>query len=92
MRESSALISGIAEATSAQATSIREVNRAVEDLDKMNQHNTALVEETNASVEQAEFQTAELDRVIDLFTIEEAPEHDAPVAAPAVFARRARAR
>jgi methyl-accepting chemotaxis protein len=92
VRESSALISGIAEATSAQATSIREVNRAVEDLDKMNQHNTALVEETNASVEQAEFQTAELDRVVDLFTIEEAPEHDAPVAAPAVFARRARAR
>jgi hypothetical protein len=28
----------IASATSAQATSIREVNRAVEDLDKMNQH------------------------------------------------------
>jgi methyl-accepting chemotaxis protein len=38
----------------------------------MNQHNTALVEETNASVEQAEFQTAELDRVVDLFTIDEA--------------------
>jgi methyl-accepting chemotaxis protein len=71
VRESSALIEAIAEATAAQATSIREVNRAVEDLDKMNQHNTALVEETNASVEQAEFQTAELDRVVDLFTIDD---------------------
>jgi methyl-accepting chemotaxis protein len=72
VRESSALIEAIAEATTAQATSIREVNHAVEDLDKMNQHNTALVEETNASVEQAEIQTAELDRVVDLFTIDEA--------------------
>ena len=71
VRESSALIEAIAEATTAQATSIREVNHAVEDLDKMNQHNTALVEETNASVEQAEIQTAELDRVVDLFTIDE---------------------
>jgi methyl-accepting chemotaxis protein len=62
----------IASATSAQATSIREVNRAVEDLDKMNQHNTTLVEETNASVEQAEVPTAELDRVVDLFTIDDA--------------------
>ncbi|MEO7224115.1 MAG: methyl-accepting chemotaxis protein [Devosia sp.] len=71
VRESSVLIEAIAEATPAQASAIREVNEAVTDLDKMNQHNTALVEETNASVEQAEFQTAELDRVVDLFTIDE---------------------
>jgi methyl-accepting chemotaxis protein len=43
----------------------------------MNQHNVALVEETNASVEQAEFQAVELDRVVDIFTIDE--EESAPV-------------
>jgi hypothetical protein len=43
-----------------------------------------LVEETNASVEQAEFQTAELDRVVDLFTIEDAAGSESP-------SRRARA-
>jgi methyl-accepting chemotaxis protein len=71
VRESSTLIAAIAEATREQASAIREVNDAVTTLDGMNQHNTALVEETNASVEQAEFQAAALDRVVDIFTIEE---------------------
>ena len=79
VRESSDLIAAIADATKAQASAIREVNIAVTELDKMNQHNTALVEETNASVEQAEFQAAELDRVVDIFTLDEGVEESAPV-------------
>ena len=37
----------------------------------MTQHNAALVEETNAAIEQTEAQASELDRVVDIFTIEE---------------------
>jgi methyl-accepting chemotaxis protein len=36
----------------------------------MTQHNAALVEETNAAIEQTEAQASELDRIVDVFTIE----------------------
>jgi len=49
------------------------VNVAVRTLDEMTQHNAALVEETNAAIEQTEAQAAELDRIVDVFTISEAP-------------------
>ena len=39
-------------------------------LDTMTQHNAALVEETNASLEQAEGQAIELDRIVDGFVVE----------------------
>jgi len=42
---------------------------AVRTLDEMTQHNAALVEETNAAIEQTEAQAAELDRVIAGFTL-----------------------
>jgi methyl-accepting chemotaxis protein len=35
----------------------------------MTQHNAALVEEINASIEQTERQATELDRVVDVFTL-----------------------
>ena len=38
-------------------------------LDTMTQHNAALVEETNASLEQAEGQAIELDRIVDSFVV-----------------------
>ena len=41
-------------------------------LDEMTQHNAALVEETNAAIEQTEAQAGELDRIVDMFTVEEA--------------------
>jgi methyl-accepting chemotaxis protein len=40
------------------------------------QHNAALVEETNAAIEQTETQARELDRIVDLFVTE--PTADAP--------------
>jgi hypothetical protein len=51
----------------------------------MTQHNAALVEQTNAAIEQTEAQASELDKVVATFTIAERPaRHAAPalVAAP----------
>jgi methyl-accepting chemotaxis protein len=63
------LLQGIASESRAQAASIEEVNVAVRTLDEMTQHNAALVEETNAAIEQTEAQAGELDRIVDVFTI-----------------------
>ena len=70
-KESSALIEGIATASRDQASSIEEVSTAVRQLDEMTQHNAALVEETNAAIEQTESQAVELDRIVDVFTLDE---------------------
>jgi methyl-accepting chemotaxis protein len=75
-RSSNELMGSIARDSQEQAASIEEVNAAVRQMDEMTQHNAALVEETNATIEQTEAQAAELDRIVDIFTI--AP----PVAAP----------
>ncbi|MDB5541526.1 MAG: methyl-accepting chemotaxis protein, partial [Devosia sp.] len=66
------LLQGIASESRAQASSIEEVNVAVRTLDEMTQHNAALVEETNAAIEQTESQANELDRIVDVFTVAEA--------------------
>jgi methyl-accepting chemotaxis protein len=63
----------------------------------MTQHNAALVEETNAAIEQTEAQAVELDRVVDVFHLGSGePAVAAPVtrreirAAPARAGRSAR--
>jgi len=66
------LLQGIAGESRAQASSIEEVNVAVRTLDEMTQHNAALVEQTNAAIEQTEAQANELDRIVDIFTVAEA--------------------
>ena len=40
-------------------------------LDEMTQHNAALVEETNAAIEQTEMQASELDRIVEVFTLDD---------------------
>ena len=65
------LLQGIAGESRAQASSIEEVNVAVRTLDEMTQHNAALVEQTNAAIEQTESQAGELDRIVDIFTVAE---------------------
>ncbi|MEO8684238.1 MAG: methyl-accepting chemotaxis protein [Devosia sp.] len=77
VRENNVLLEGIAAASKAQASAIEEVALAVRVMDEMTQHNAALVEETNAAIEQTEAQASELDRIVDVFTMDEAP-----VAAP----------
>jgi len=70
VKENSALMESISEAGRSQATAIGEVTIAVRTMDEMTQHNAALVEETNAAIEQTESQADELDRIADSFTIE----------------------
>ena len=76
------LLQGIARESRAQASSIEEVNVAVRQMDEMTQHNAALVEETNAAIEQTEGRVDELDRVVATFTIADRPGRPAPAAAP----------
>jgi methyl-accepting chemotaxis protein len=71
--QSRRLMEGIASDSRAQAQQIGEVNAAIRQLDEMTQHNAALVEETNAAIEQTEGQVVELDRVVDVFVMENRP-------------------
>jgi methyl-accepting chemotaxis protein len=81
-RKNYELLEGIARESRAQASAIEEVNVAVRSLDEMTQHNAALVEETNAAIEQTEGQAAELDRIVDIFTIADRPVRTAARRAP----------
>jgi len=71
VRENNVLLDGIARASREQASSIDEVNTAVRTMDEMTQHNAALVEEINAAIEQTEAQADQLDKVVDIFTLDE---------------------
>lgn len=52
-----------------QASAIDEVAIAVRQMNEMTQHNPALVEQTNAAIEQTEGQATELDRMVDIFKL-----------------------
>jgi methyl-accepting chemotaxis protein len=69
-QESSTLIDSIAQANSEQAEALDEVSVAVRQMDEMTQHNAALVEETNAAIEQTEAQASELDRIVEVFKMD----------------------
>jgi methyl-accepting chemotaxis protein len=66
---SARLIGEITEASRQQAVAIGEVNVAVRQMDEITQHNAALVEQTNAAIEQTEAQAGELDRIVAVFNI-----------------------
>ncbi|ODT80057.1 MAG: hypothetical protein ABS76_17875 [Pelagibacterium sp. SCN 64-44] len=82
--ESAQLIETIAQENRKQSEALEEVSVAVRQMDEMTQHNAALVEETNAAIEQTEAQASDLDQIIDVFRtgqdLMRAPEQ--PVAAP----------
>jgi methyl-accepting chemotaxis protein len=67
------LIDEIARANREQSGALEEVAVAVRQMDEMTQHNAALVEETNAAIEQTEAQAGELDRIVEIFRSTEAP-------------------
>jgi methyl-accepting chemotaxis protein len=71
VRQNSAALDTIARASRAQASAIEEVNVAVRQMDEMTQHNAALVEQTNAAIEQTEAQAVELDQVVAIFHLGE---------------------
>ncbi|WP_108460690.1 methyl-accepting chemotaxis protein [Devosia naphthalenivorans] len=71
VQENSAFMQAISSASKEQSSAIGEVTTAVRQMDEMTQHNAALVEETNAAIEQTEAQANDLDRVLDTFKIDE---------------------
>jgi len=89
-RSSNELMANIATDSRQQASAIEEVSTAVRQMDEMTQHNAALVEEINASIEQTEGQANELDRIVDVFRLDEAMAAGRPVATPTKAARAAK--
>ena len=77
VRDSAEAMAGIARASSEQANAIGEITSAVRQMDDMTQHNAALVEETNAAIEQTENQARELDSIVGQFRVADAG-HAAP--------------
>ena len=65
----STLMTEIARESGEQAGAIAEVTTAVRQMDEMTQHNAALVEETNAAIEQTEAQASQLDEIVDIFRL-----------------------
>ncbi|RDE08146.1 methyl-accepting chemotaxis protein [Pelagibacterium lacus] len=84
-RQSSELVEAIATASAEQSAAIEEINVAVRQLDEMTQHNAALVEQTNAAVEQTEGQAMALDGIVAVFSLP-----DSPLASPVPEARPAK--
>lgn len=69
VRENAAMMDTISQASRNQASAIAEISTAVRQMDELTQHNAALVEETNAAIEQTEAQANDLDAMIDVFKI-----------------------
>ncbi len=69
VKESADLMEQIASATQSQSSTIAEVAIAIREMDDMTQHNAALVEETNASIEQTEGQANDLDKIVEVFLL-----------------------
>ena len=83
-RANNQLMEGIARESHEQASAIEEVNIAVRTMDEMTQHNAALVEQTNAAIEQTEAQASALDAIVAVFNTGREPAAAAKVrAAPA---------
>ncbi|WP_224705437.1 methyl-accepting chemotaxis protein [Devosia aquimaris] len=81
-RENTELMNAIASASAEQSNAISEVTTAVRQMDEMTQHNAALVEETNAAIEQTEGQASELDRIVEIFVIDGQAQRSEVTAAP----------
>ncbi|MGV8831455.1 MAG: methyl-accepting chemotaxis protein [Devosia sp.] len=87
VRDTASLIQSIAGASQEQAGAISEVTVAVRQMDEMTQHNAALVEEINASIEQTNGQANELDNIVEVFVVENGA--SAPRTAPRPAAKPA---
>ncbi|HHY48795.1 MAG TPA: HAMP domain-containing protein [Alphaproteobacteria bacterium] len=84
VQENRHLMRAISEASREQSSAIGEVTAAIRQMDEMTQHNAALVEETNAAIEQTEAQATDLDRIVDIFRVERGTRYKlaAPAEAP----------
>ena len=68
-RANQTLLDAIASNSREQATAIEGLNDAMRQLDEMTQRNAALVEETNAAIEQTGGQAAALDGIVSVFSV-----------------------
>jgi len=89
-RENSAHVNSIAQASLEQSGAIGQVAVAIRQMDEMTQHNAALVEQTNAAIEQTEAQASELDAIVDVFIVGESGTDDTsrmpqPATGPAAY-------
>jgi methyl-accepting chemotaxis protein len=89
IRENTLSLEAIARDSGEQSAAIDEVTVAVRQMDEMTQHNAALVEETNAAIEQTEAQASELDRIVEVFRIAETHRRPVAVEPPRQAPRRA---
>jgi methyl-accepting chemotaxis protein len=90
-RSNNDLMVSIADKSKAQASSIGEINQAVRDMDETTQHNAALVEQTNAAIEQTEGQADELDRIVAVFKLDDGGMSSRPVPTAATSKKPAHA-
>ncbi|MGO9674594.1 MAG: methyl-accepting chemotaxis protein [Methylocella sp.] len=84
------LVGEIAISAKEQATSLNEVNIAVNQMDQMTQQNAAMVEEATAATRSLKDETDELARLIAKFEIGDAPPQAAPAQERTLSAQRAR--
>ncbi|WP_375450762.1 methyl-accepting chemotaxis protein [uncultured Devosia sp.] len=68
-RANTATMDTMARENQEQVVAIGEVSVAVNTLDEMTQHNAALVEQTNAALEQTEAEATALDQIVAVFTL-----------------------
>ena len=80
VRESAQAMEDISQASNEQARAITEINGAVRQMDETTQHNAALVEETNAAIEQTEHQANELDKIVSQFRMDDDSYNVVPMA------------
>ncbi|MGO8504391.1 methyl-accepting chemotaxis protein [Rhizobium leguminosarum] len=78
-------INEIMSATREEANTLREINRAVAELDAMTQQNASMVEETTAAIHRLATEALEMDRQLGNFTLP--PGHHQPIAEVHVLRR-----
>jgi methyl-accepting chemotaxis protein len=88
---SGALIDEIAAAGTEQGNTIGEVWGALRQIDEMTQHNAALVEQTNAAIEQTQDRASDLDGIVETFVASDVRSEAPPQRAnPSSVRRRVR--
>jgi methyl-accepting chemotaxis protein-1 (serine sensor receptor) len=78
------VMSEMAAASAEQLSGIEQVSRTVTQMDQVVQENAAMVEQTAAATEAMAVQAEQLVQAVARFTLEQAPDERAPIAAPQV--------
>jgi methyl-accepting chemotaxis protein len=91
IKEVSSIVSGIAEASAEQATSISQVNKSLVEMDEVTQQNSAVVEENAATAKLLEQQARTMDELVTIFRIGDESLADEPAQEHPVHAMQRRA-